>query len=214
MRLEAESDLAARWVVFIGDLVDRGPDPRGVVESVLRFRDRHPQTAATMGNHELALAAALGLVQTPVENHWPRRYVGSYDSGPTFSSYGAAAGDLHELRENMPAEHKRLLASLPWCVEHPQYLFVHAGLLPDRPFAEQVGQLRARDFSHNRPPWLCKRTLDRSSLPPDCPVTVVSGHVPRPQVEFRDSRILMDTSGGYKGSISAVMLPERRVITA
>jgi serine/threonine protein phosphatase 1 len=48
-------------------------------------------------------------------------------------------------------------------------------------------------------------------LPPDCPVTVVSGHVRFPEVVMTENRILLDTTGGRGGRLSAVLLPERQV---
>lgn len=213
-RLRARTDFADRWVVFVGDLVDRGPDPRAAVEAVLALRDAHPRTTAVMGNHDLALAGALGLVPAPAAANWPLRYVRDYDGMSTFASYGVPRGDLPALAAAMPLALKELLAGLPWAVFHPACLVVHAGLLPGVPSAEQTDALRRRDFTLNRPPWLCDRGLARSAVPADCPVTVVSGHVPVPTVEFGDRRALIDTTGGVGGELSAVLLPEWEVVTS
>jgi hypothetical protein len=91
---------------------------------------------------------------------------------------------------------------------------VHAGLLPDIPFKSQLEALRTRDFSHHRPPWLCERSLVSSPLPGDCPFVVVSGHVRQPQVVFTHQKILVDTSGGHGRNLSAVLLPEKEVISS
>jgi serine/threonine protein phosphatase 1 len=213
-RLETRTDVSARWVVFIGDFLDRGADPQGALQLVLNFMAEHPKVTAVMGNHDLAIAGALGLVKTPAQLHWDKRYMSSYDPRTTFSSYGVAYGDLAALKQAMPDEHKHFIAGLPWCVEHPDYLIVHAGLQPDRPYGEQLPDLRERDFSHNRPPWLCDRRLDDSPLPTDCDVTVISGHKRKSEVVFGDRRILLDTSGGSGGTLSAVLFPEREVVTS
>jgi serine/threonine protein phosphatase 1 len=213
-RLRARPDFGNRWIVFVGDFVDRGPDPRGTLDVVLSLHGEHRKTAAVMGNHDLAIAAALGLVPAPAACNWPQRYVASYDCATTFQSYGVPIGHLPTLAAAMPEDHKRFLAGLPWCVEHPEYLIVHAGLTRDAPFAAQLNVLRQRDFSLNRPPHLCERSLAHSPVPSDCPVTVVSGHVPVPHVKFGDRRVLVDTTGGFKGDLSAVLLPERLVITS
>ena len=39
-------------IIFIGDYIDRGPDSRGVVETVLEFKLTHPKTTFLRGNHE------------------------------------------------------------------------------------------------------------------------------------------------------------------
>jgi serine/threonine protein phosphatase 1 len=213
-RLRARPDFAGRWLVFAGDFPDRGPDPRRALGLVLSLRRRHRKVAAVCGNHDFALAAALGLVPTPPACHWPDRYRRWYGAGSTFASYGVPDGDLPALRRAMPAAHRAFLAGLPWAVFHPHYLIVHAGLLPGRPFAEQMAALRRPDPSLNRPPWLCDPALARCPVPADCPVTVVSGHVRVPAVAFARRRVLVDTTGGLGGDLSAVLLPEGEVVTS
>jgi serine/threonine protein phosphatase 1 len=213
-RLRGRPDFAGRWLVFVGDFADRGPDSRRVLDAVVALRRRHARTTAVMSNHDLALAAALGLIETPAACDWPRRYVDCYDSGSTFQSYGVARGDLPGLAAAMPAAHRTFLAGLPWRVEHPEYLIVHAGLLPGVPFADQLASLRTPNFADGRPAWLSDRSLAREPVPADCPLTVVSGHVPVPAVAFADRRVLVDTTGGVRGDLSAVLLPERLVVTS
>jgi hypothetical protein len=263
VRLEAAvPDLADRWVVFAGDFPDRGPNTRRVIDTVLSLCDRHGRVAAVMGNHDLALVAATGLVPTPAASHWNLRYVADYDALPTFTSYGVPVtreafedlitdirrvkpyydpfhrlfsngevpaelvglrdevfgrvdGLLADLRDRMPERHRAFLVGLPWCVEHPQYVVVHAGLM-EQPFEEQLRVLRARDFDNSRPPWLHERKLTFALPPADCPVAVVSGHTVVPKVEFLhgNRRILVDTFGGYGSVLSAVLLPEMTVVTS
>lgn len=262
-RLETSvPDLADRWIVFAGDFPDRGPDTRRVIDTVLALRDRHGRATAVMGNHDLALVAATGLVPTPASSHWNLRYVADYDAFPTFGSYGVPVtreqfenliadirrvkpyydpfdglfshGEvpadlsglrddvfgrvdalLAELRDRMPERHRGFLVGLPWCIEHPQYLVVHAGLT-DQPYHEQLPVLRSRDFSNSRPRWLHDKKLTFAPPPADCPVVVVSGHTVVPQVEFRhdNRRILVDTFGGYGSVLSAVLLPEMTVVAS
>ena len=202
-KLRALPDYDRRWIVCIGDLVDRGPDPI-----------QHRRTAAIAGNHDLAMAAALGWLPTPEYSDWGKRWLDHYDSQTTFASYGATFGDLHELAHRVPDRHRAVIAGLPWCIEHPKFFFVHAGLEPNSPFAIQQRILRQKDFSLNRPPWLCSKSLVSSSPPADCPLTVVSGHVQVPQAVLRPNRILVDTTGGIDGDLSCVLLPEGHVITS
>ncbi|NOX53108.1 MAG: metallophosphoesterase [Planctomycetes bacterium] len=213
-RLHETPDFENRWLVFIGDFVDRGPDPKGGLDLVTELIRRRPNTTAVCGNHDLAMAAALGLVPTPDYSNWGERWLGHYDSQTTFDSYGASFGDFDELRARMPEQHRQFLATLPWCVEHPQLLFVHAGLDPNTPFDIQIRILREKDFTLNRPQWLCAKSLVRVDGPSDCPFTVVSGHVRVPQVEMRRRRILLDTTGGLGGPLSCVLWPEKQVITS
>ena len=147
-----------RWVVFIGDFVDRGPDSKAGIEMVLDFIKSHPKTTAVMGNHEFAMCSALGWLPVTETSSWGERWIEHYNSEKTFSSYGAKVGDLKDLSEKIPTTHREFLTDLPWCVEHPQLLFVHAGLDPSRPLSEQSDTVRMnmrgafleRDFDFGR----------------------------------------------------------------
>lgn len=205
-------DYDRRWIVFIGDLVDRGPDPKGALDLVTELMLHHRRTTAIAGNHELAMSAALGLVPTPEYSDWSSRWIDHYGSEATFQSYGVPYGDLEGLQSILPAQHRTYLANLPWCIEHPEYFFVHSGLEGHAGFEMQREILRARDFTLNRPQWLCSKSLAFEEPPADCPLTVVSGHVKVPEVRVTRRRILCDTTGGEGGVLSCVLLPELKVI--
>lgn len=207
-------DLHQRWIVFLGDLVDRGPDPAGGLDMVLQMYDEFPLVAGVMGNHDLAMAAALELVDAPAFVNWGQRWVEHYDSQTTFSSYEISHGDLNGLAGVLPERHASLLSGLPWTIEHPDYFFVHAGLDPLLSFKAQRDILRHPDLSISRPPWLCDKDFCHQSVPRDCQKTVVSGHVSFPEVQFRDRKILCDTTGGRGGELSCVLLPEMVVLTS
>lgn len=212
-RLERSPNFEYRWVVFIGDLVDRGPDPRRSIEMVLDLAQRHPRTTAIMGNHEFAMCSALGWLSGE-SALWQKRWVDVYNSTTTFLSYGAIEGDLADLNRKVPEVHRRFLANMPWCVEHPNLLFVHAGLDPSLPYDVQLQILRRRDFSLNRPVWLCEKSFVGIEPPSDCPLAVVSGHVKVDEAVITPRRILVDTTGGDSGELSCVLLPESLVITS
>lgn len=213
-RLERSPDFEHRWVVFIGDLVDRGPDPRRGIEMVLDLASRHSRTTAIMGNHEFAMCLALGWFPGSENSLWKSRWVDVYNSTTTFTSYSAAEGDLDDLQQKIPAPHRDFLMNLPWCVEHPHMLFVHAGLDPSLPYEVQRQILRKRDFTLNRPLWLCEKSLIHIDPPTDCSVAVVSGHVKVEEAIINPRRILVDTTGGDSGELSCVLMPEGLVITS
>ena len=211
-RLRKREDFQSRWIIFIGDLVDRGPDPRGVIQQVLLLIEEHPRTIVISGNHELAMSGALQLFDTLEEHDWSGRWLDHYGSESTFASYGVEFGKLDELRSTMPEAHRDLLQNVPWAVEHPDYFFVHSGLDPHSSFEVQRRILVARDFMLRRPGWLCSKRFPFENPPDDCCQTVVSGHARVEQVVFARNRILVDTTGGYDGSLSCVLLPEQQVI--
>ena len=205
-------DIHKRWIVFIGDLVDRGPDPAGTVQLFCDLVQQHEKVTWLCGNHELAMAGTLGLINAPEYIDFRGRWTQHYDSETTFESYGVAPNDVEGLKTALPEEHKRLLSDLPWRIEHRDYLFVHAGLDRNIPFETQIRILRERDYSLSHPPWLYSKEFILTGPPADCPVPVVIGHVPVPEVQFGNRTIALDTTGGVGGALSCVLLPENVVL--
>lgn len=213
-RIKRTPGFEERWIVFLGDFVDRGPDPKGTIDQVLDLVHRHPKTTAVCGNHELAMLGALGWVPTPDYCQWKDRWLEQYQSETTFASYGVPFGDIEQLAVRIPLSHREFLTNLPWIVEHERYVFVHAGLDSNIPSNVQLEILRRRDFTLNRPPWLCSRTLALAGAPKDFKKTIVSGHVHVPGVQFQKLRVRVDTSGGLGGDLSGVFIPEKYVVTS
>jgi serine/threonine protein phosphatase 1 len=207
---QSVGDYDERWLVFMGDLVDRGDNPRASVELLIDLVKNRGKTTCIMGNHEFVLLAALGLYGKKLERQFAGPYTEIYSPAPTFRSYGVEPGDLQGLRRAIPDDHLAFLLALPWCVEADGYLIVHAGLRPGEPYEVQLKKLRNREMNPGQP-WLHEQRLVTAQPPPDCPVTVVSGHVRFANVVLSKKRILVDTTGGRGGRLSAVLLPERRV---
>jgi serine/threonine protein phosphatase 1 len=213
-QLDDRPELKNGWVVFIGDLVDRGPDTKGTLDAVAQLLNAGRKTTVVAGNHELAMAAALGLIETPAYADWSSRWLGSFGAEATFASYGIPFGDCQALRRALPEEHVAILIGAPWSVEHRDYFFVHAGLDPHMPFRAQKAILQQRDYSLNSPGWLFSKKWPFEAVPSDCDKVVVSGHVPVPSVLLEKQKILVDTTGGVEGDLSCVLLPQRTVITS
>jgi predicted MPP superfamily phosphohydrolase len=86
-RLERELEVGDT-VVFLGDYIDRGPDSKGCIDRILRFRAESPATVvALLGNHED------GLLQTLED---PHRYswLTVMEGFATVRNYSAAAADV------------------------------------------------------------------------------------------------------------------------
>ena len=106
-------------LVFVGDYIDRGPQSREVVDRLLALPHR---CVFLMGNHERMLLDFLAGEEEDIylEN----------GGRATLASYG---GDP----DHIPAAHLAFFHSLRPMYETPDYLFVHAGIRPMVPVAEQ-----------------------------------------------------------------------------
>lgn len=217
------SDAGAQHLVFLGDLIDRGPRSRQVVARV-REMVESGQASAIIGNHEYALVRGLGLPEAGIPGNvqllqaWYERYGGD----ATAASYGITGltDSFAQVLRQAVADDLDFLASLPWYLwgvagDDP-WLAVHAGL-DERAVVEQLSEcaphqrwlrqdlprfLYAKDRQHSR-----SHDLDRA-------VCVVSGHTPQDQPLVTAQRILADTSGGRPGRpLSAVLWPSGRVFS-
>lgn len=183
-------------VVLLGDLVDRGPRSAQVIDHVLYSNSAEFSRIAICGNHD---AAFLDFLRSPKQNLAWLNYGGS----ETLRSYGieakymlSAGGGLDALvraaRETVPAEHVAFLESMPVSLQVEDVLYVHAGLFPGRPLAEQ----RDEDFL-----WIRKPFLD---LGPQLPLTVVHGHTPQTEPCFHQGRIGIDTGAYATGRLTVL----------
>jgi serine/threonine protein phosphatase 1 len=191
--------------VFLGDLVDRGPDSRGVVERVMALHDEQ-DCCLIKGNHEeLFIDAARGD---------PQAARGLYTVGgrETLLSYGFSEEEVESgsysdlvklMAQRIPADHVAFLDAATDYVQIGDYLFVHAGLRPGVPLEQQCAhEMR----------WIRKEFTNSSR---DHGGVVVHGHTVSEEVELRPNRIGVDTGAYATGRLSAIGLEgsERWVIT-
>ncbi len=167
-RVEPQAD---DQVVFLGDYIDRGPDGKGVIDSLLEFGRRFPQTVFLKGNHEAMLLDFLA-----GRNQMLYLYNGG---GTTLESYQQGVG------VRIPKAHLDFLETLRTSFETEDFIFVHAGLRPGRSLAEQ----EERDLL-----WIRDEFIDSDY---DWGRTVVFGHTPLPEPLFSDNKIGLDTGAVY-----------------
>lgn len=161
-------------VVFLGDYVDRGPDSRGVIEYLLDFAKRFPQTVFLKGNHEAMFLDFL-------EGRDPFSFLANGGQA-TLDSYA---------QEEIPEEHVDFLRKLHLSYETSDFIFVHAGLRPGLPLQQQSEEdllwIR-RDFLNSHYLW---------------GKTVVFGHSPQSDGPLvQTERLGLDTGAVYGGSLS------------
>lgn len=172
-------------IVFLGDYIDRGPDPRGVVETLLHLQRRVPRSTFLMGNHERMLLDVLDGRNLPL-------YLAN-GGLVTLLAY------LDKGHLQLPAAHRHFFNSLQRFHETGKYIFVHAGLRPGYPLRQQTEE----DLLWIRDTFLTSTT--------DWGKTVVFGHTPLRKPYFGSHRIRLDTGAVYGGTLTACDLDTRRI---
>jgi serine/threonine protein phosphatase 1 len=182
--------------VYLGDYVDRGPNSMAVVEFLIRrsrFTDR--TVVCLLGNHEQALLSGL-------ENDRNFEKWLEFGGRPTIASYGlsmeVSPSAISRIRQafaaSFPVEHVEFLKSLRLYYSHSEFLFVHAGLRPGVALADQTP---------NDLLWIRDSFL-RSAA--NFGATVVHGHSPTLNPEFRRNRIGIDTGAYYSSVLSCLLI--------
>jgi predicted phosphodiesterase len=177
-------------LVLLGDLVNRGPDSKKVLETA-----RSIGATSLLGNHELRLLK--------FRKTGDKKYMKEHDT-ETFESLGP--------------EDWAYLEAMLLTYEEPELnmVFVHGGFLPNVPWNRQPAEVitriqvidkdgnpRKRADSPDSPPW-----ADLWGGPP----FVVYGHTPRPDIYKLKWSMGIDTGCVMGGSLTAYILPERRIV--
>ncbi|WP_375429279.1 metallophosphoesterase family protein [uncultured Sphingomonas sp.] len=186
-------------IVFLGDLIDRGPDSAGVVERLRLLAASGRRVRLLAGNHEELL---LQVLKGDIKALKVMCRVGGRATALSYGMDDATYDQLDfeqlsdALSEMVPDSHRRFLASFEDIIMMGDYLFVHAGVRPDQPLHEQ----RPSDLRWIRGPFLDHggRLAKR----------VVHGHTIAPEVQFRPHRIGIDTGAYASGRLTALGLQD------
>ena len=194
---DAKREAAHTQIVFLGDLIDRGPESAGVVDRLLAYSKAAPPSRLLMGNHEeVFLRVLAGDVKA-------MRFFLRIGGRATVMSYGFDAEEYASLDfealtarliERVPAEHVAFLSAFEEMIEVGDYLFVHAGIRPGIDLAAQ----KTSDLRWIREEFLGCRD-DHGKL-------VVHGHSITEDVDLQPNRIGIDTGAFDSGRLTAIGL--------
>lgn len=193
-------------IVFLGDLIDRGPQSRQVVERLIDYSPGNAKVHFIAGNHEDALVTGVN-GRPSVLVKWLEH--GGYQ---TMNSYGVTEAELrgrskaviaHLVLSHIPQAHIKFFTDFLESIRFGDYLFVHAGVRPEIALVDQT----AHDMR-----WIRQEFLTSNE---DFGAVVVHGHTVTDEVEERHNRIGIDT-GAYKTGRLTILRLEgdaREIIT-
>ncbi len=185
-------------IIFLGDLMDRGPDSAGVIETAMAVRDSGRKVRFLMGNHEEVFLRACRKNDPKVTRFFLR-----IGGEATVLSYPITRMeyitlDMEQLSERLaslvPPEHLDFVESFEDQIVIGDYAFVHAGIRPGVPLSEQ----KASDLR-----WIREDFVDQRG---DLEKVVVYGHTIYEEIEERGSRIGIDTGAYASGKLTALAL--------
>lgn len=189
-------------LVFIGDYIDRGPDPKGVVTKLVALKKKFPSTVFLGGNHELMMFTCLAnQLNMEQQENWMNN-----GGTQTLLSYEVAADVAPELaitrfEEKLPKDHRAFLDKLEKYVVFEDYCFVHAGVNPLRDLKAQLDQ----DIFWIRQEFISNIHYFKK--------TVIFGHTPFEDVMFHlPYKIGIDTGLVFGNMLSCIELKQKRIL--
>ena len=188
-----------RTAVFVGDLVDRGPDTPGVLRLVMGMVAAGTALCVS-GNHEAKLVRALKGAKVTV----------AHGLAESLQQLDAEPGDFG----------KQALSFMDGLVSHyvlddGRLVVAHAGL-KEAYHGRSSGRVRAFALYGDT-----TGETDEYGLPVRYPwaqeyrgsATVVYGHTPVPQAEWVNNTICLDTGVVFGGELTALRYPERELVS-
>lgn len=202
---DAAGASATSRVVLLGDLIDRGPDSAGVISRARQWGEQR-ELRILAGNHEEMFLESFS--DPEVLRHFLK-----HGGRETILSFGLerkqyrklALEELFELLPRIvPAEVREFIAGFEEMIVAGDYVFVHAGINPQRPLDEQ----RRSDLL-----WIREGFLRHKG---PLPKVVVHGHTIFDEVTHKRQRIGIDTGAFRSGVLTALVLEgtTRRTIQA
>ncbi len=186
---------AKTTVILLGDLIDRGPESAGVIKLAKLWRE-YRDIRFLAGNHEEMFLESFDdkEVLRHFLKHGGRETILSY--GVTKEEFNnASTKELQKIMlQKVPREDREFLAQFEDMIAIGDYLFVHAGINPNKPLEEQ----KPRELRWIREPFL-KHKEKHSHV-------VVHGHTITEEIDERKNRIGIDTGAYRFGRLTVLVL--------
>ncbi len=195
-------------VIHLGDLVDRGPDSRGVVDWLDSGIRRGEPWVALKGNHDRMFTGFLDAADwhdpgLSRDLSWLHPRLGGVE---TLASYGVRNARDRRLAPvhadavaAVPEAHRAFLKTRPTSFHRGEVLFVHAGIRPGVPIPGQT----ETDLV-----WIRKVFLEHAT---DHGFLVVHGHTALDAPRHYGNRVNLDSGAAYGGLLTAVVIEGRDV---
>ena len=175
-------------LIFLGDYIDRGADPKGVVDFILDLSKNTKKIECLMGNHEASLLD----------------FIDGKNREIFFLNGGLHTLESYSINESktgntlIPIDHMEFYRSLNLFIELDDYYVVHAGFRPGVKVQEQD----FKDMIWIREPFLSSEY--------DFGKRIIFGHTPFNKSLIMENKIGLDTGAVYGNRLTCLELPDMK----
>lgn len=150
LKTEHSLDLTKDLLIFMGDMIDRGPDAKGVIDIVRKLQADHPATVVVLkGNHEDLCLSAMRRGRWSDIECW--LYPGNGGSATLASFNRSLTVDRMMPQENpIPADYLDWMEGLKAFHEEPGFFFSHAPVPKEK---DRPAALQGKPFTHYELTW-------------------------------------------------------------
>ena len=199
---DAASTDAEPVVIFLGDIIDRGPHSRQAMDLVQKTICDHPGSELILGNHDALFRSFInGTYTDDLIIYWLTQLGGLATIDSYLPDQPRKLDDIQDALVEQFGHHQELLNSAVDKIVTDHFCFVHAGIRPGIPLEEQDPQdlrwIREDFLSYDGP-------LER---------LIVHGHTPTESSlpDLLGNRMCLDTGAYYSGRLTAARFQVDRV---
>ena len=200
-KFEVQNDL----LIYLGDYIDRGKYSKDVIDQILKLKNNKIKMINLMGNHDEFMIDFLFNDKNNIKD-WL-----NFGVDETFRSYGIEVVEFikdgfendvisqlrNTLHKKMGQDHIDFFRNLQISFSTDKYLFVHAGIDPQKKLNEQT----KKDFLWSRSSKFFNKNFKFEKI-------IVHGHTPEQNVINDAYRINVDSGCYFSGKLTSVCLSD------
>tara|TARA_E500000331_G_C17209744_1_gene693099 strand:+ start:75 stop:788 length:714 start_codon:yes stop_codon:yes gene_type:complete len=192
-------------LIYLGDYIDRGKYSKDVIDQILKLKNNNIKTINLMGNHDEFMIDFILNKKNNIKN-WV-----NFGADQTFRSYGVEVVEYikdgfddevvdklrNTLLNKMDNTHLDFFKNLEISYSSENYLFVHAGIDPDKKLSEQS----EKDYLWSRSEKFFSKDFKSEKI-------IVHGHTPEENIINDAFRINIDSGCYFSGKLSCACLSD------
>ena len=183
-------------IIFLGDFIDRGEDSYKTFIFLKKLKEENNNAIFLRGNHEQMMIDSL--LNKKVKNNMYKKE----DAMIVWQQNGGEK-TIRDFKNNksLLIEAAEWFDKLPYIYETNNYIFVHAGINPNKRIYEQ----NKNDFL-----WIRNKFIKASKFKTN--KTIIAGHTPFEKPQVLGNKILIDTGAGKGGKITIMDISNGKFI--